>query len=261
MENSQETVSPLRVVTKTKLTPVFDMVEESCITYFRNFKKFIGVYLYGLIGFVPFAIVGLIYVLLTATTSLLDNIALRSILVVLMFFTGVWAIYYGIRIRAAMILLIKNNYTSAKESFDLSQKYFWAYVWVSILSTLVIGLWTLLLIIPGIIFAIYYLLYNYTFFLEDVKGMKALRRSKELVKGYWWAVCGRVMFIGLLAGLFNLLLALPLASMPEKSASYNIYNGFINLIWALISPIIIIYTYDIFRDLLAIKGESKLEKK
>ncbi len=260
MENNQETTSSLRVVAKTKLTPVFDMVEESCVTYFHNFKKFIGVYLYGLIGFIPLVVVALVYFLLALSTSLLDNVALRVILAVLMFFGLVWALYYGIRIRAAMILLIKNNYTSAKENFDLSKKYFWAYVWISILSTVVIGLWTLLLIIPGIIFAIYYLLYNYTFFFEDLKGMKALRRSKELIKGYWWAVCGRTLFIGLLAALLNILLALPLASMPEKSVGYGIYNGFINLIWALISPIIIIYSYDIYRDLKKIKGESKLEK-
>lgn len=261
MENEKNVASPLRVVTKVKLTPVFDMIEESCSTYAKNFRKFIGVYLQGLVGFVPFAVVGIVFAILAGLTSALDNIALRSILVVLMFVTGIWAVYYGIRIRAAMIILIKNNYSSAKESFDQSKKYFWSYVWISILSTVIIGLWSILLIIPGIIFAIYYLIYNYTFFFEDLKGMNALKRSKELVSGYWWAVFGRVLFIGVLAGVLNILLALPLSSMPEKSASYVTYNAFINIIWALISPVIIIFIYDIYRDLLAIKGSSKLEVK
>lgn len=261
MDNEKNVASPLRVVTKVKLTPVFDMIEESCATYAKNFKQFIGVYLHGLVGFVPFAVVGILFAILAGFSSALDNIAVRSILVILMFLTGIWAVYYGIRIRAAMIILIKNNYASAKDSFDESKKYFWSYVWISILSTVIIGLWALLLIIPGIIFAIYYLIYNYTFFFEELKGMKALKRSKELVSGYWWAVCGRVMFVGVLAGVLNILLALPLSSMPEKSAQYMIYNFFINIIWALISPIIIIYIYDIYRDLLAIKGETKLDLK
>ena len=86
--------------------------------------------------------------------------------------------------------------------------------------------------------------------------MKAIRRSKELVKGYWWAVFGRVLFIGLIAGIINIFLASPLSSMQEGGLAYVSYNAFMNLIWALVSPIIVIYIYDIFRDLIAIKGSS-----
>ncbi len=250
---------PLKVITKTKLTPVFEMIEEASKTYFKNIKKFIEIYLRGLVGFIPFVALGLLFILLTSVSSVLDNIVVRTVMVLVIFIAGVWAIYYGIRVRAAMIILIKNNYNSPKDCFEDSKNFFWGYVWVSILSTLIIGLWAILLIIPGIIFAIYYLLFNYTFFFEGLTGMQAIRRSKELVKGYWWAVFGRVMFIGLMAGIINIFLASPLSSMQEGGSAYVSYNALMNFIWALISPIIVIYIYDIFRDLVAIKAHANLK--
>lgn len=261
MDKETIAAKPLRIITKTKLTPVFEMIDSAARVYFKNFKKFIEIYLLGLVGFIPFAALGLLFVILSSFDSALNNIAIRTVLVFLIFIAGIWAIYYGIRVRAAMIILIKNNYTSPKESFEETKKFFWGYVWVSILSTIIIGLWALLLIIPGIIFAIYYLLFNYTFFFEGLTGMQAIRRSKELVKGYWWEVFGRVLFIGLIAGIINIFLASPLDSMVEGTASFISYNIFMNLIWALISPIIVIYIYDIFRDLVLIKGEANNLKK
>lgn len=245
---------------RQKLTPVFDMVEESCKVYALNIKKFVEIYLRGFLGLIPFVAVIVLF-FLSLVVGLDSNFIVRSLLVVLGFASILWAAYYGIRVRAAMILLIKNNYSSAKDNFTQTKSYFWAYIWVSLLVTIKIGLWGILLIIPGIIFIIYYLLVNYTLFFEDFKGRMALKRSKELVKGYWWPVLGRILFIALLAMVINFCLAAPLGFIEKDSASYVIFYILYNVIWALLAPITVIYTYYIFRDLVKIKGESKLEKK
>jgi len=256
MDQEKTSAEPAKTQAKEKLTPVFSMLEESCKVYAQNIKKFIEIYLRGLVGLIPFLIILVVFLFLSAFGA--SNPVVGLILVILGFLTLLWAIYYGILVKAAMILLIKNNYSSAKENFIKSKAYFWGYVWVSIVVSIVIGLWTLLLIIPGIIFAVYFMLVNYTFFFEDFKGYMALKRSKELVKGYWWAVCGRTLFIGLIAVIVNIILSAPLSALEAGSPGYIIYNSFMNLLWALVAPIIVIYTYYIFRDLKNIKGESKL---
>jgi hypothetical protein len=262
MDNEKQIDEPSKTIGKVKLTPVFDMLEDACNVYFKNIKKFIGIYLQGLIGFIPlFAILVVFVILLQFKTTILAMVFFKIFIVVALFLACLWAVYYSVRMRAAMMLIIRNNYDSATKSFADSKKYFWAYIWVSLLSSVVIGLWSLLFIIPGVIFMVYYLMVNYTFFFEDFKGRMALRRSRELVKGYWWPVFGRLAFIGLAAFIINFVMAIPITYLTKGSAGYDAYNLFINIVWALLAPIIIIYSYYIFRDLLKIKGESKLEKK
>ncbi|MFA5131049.1 MAG: hypothetical protein WC467_01360 [Patescibacteria group bacterium] len=253
MEDEKTIINPELNRTGSKLTPVFDMVEDACGEYWQNIRKFIEVYVRGLLGMLPFFFLGLLYRYLSETTYFLDGLFVRLLSLVILLLAGLAAIYFGVRTRAAMILLIKSKYASAKENFVLSKNYFWSFLGVSLLGALIIALWSILLIIPGIVFAIFYLLFNYTFFFEELKGFKALRRSRELVKGYWWAVFGRVLFVGLIAGVFDFILSSPLGLMVEGSAGFVIYNSIINIIWALLAPIIVIYIYYIYRDLRALK--------
>jgi len=67
-----------------------------------------------------------------------------------------------------------------------------SFFWVMLLRSLIVAAGFIFFIIPGIIFSFWFSLSEYAFVFEDKKGMQALWRSKELVKGYWWAVFGRL---------------------------------------------------------------------
>ncbi|GMA98092.1 hypothetical protein [Pelosinus sp. IPA-1] len=56
---------------------------------------------------------------------------------------------------------------------------------IFMLRILLLGL---LFVIPGIIYTILYIFTLEAVVLRDLRGMKALKYSKELVKGYWWRV-------------------------------------------------------------------------
>ena len=73
-----------------------------------------------------------------------------------------------------------------------------SYLWISFLVGLCIVGGTILLIIPGIIFFVWFAFAQYLLVDKDVKGIKALSQSRELVKGYWWPVFGRVLLITLI---------------------------------------------------------------
>jgi uncharacterized membrane protein len=53
----------------------------------------------------------------------------------------------------------------------------------------ILGL-TLLLVVPGIIFAVYWAFTQQIATLTDKSGRDAMKYSKELVKGRWWKVVG-----------------------------------------------------------------------
>lgn len=55
-----------------------------------------------------------------------------------------------------------------------------------ILTGIIIGLCTLLFVIPGIIMALAYAMVNFIIIDSDTKGSDALKASREMMKGYKW---------------------------------------------------------------------------
>ncbi len=77
-------------------------------------------------------------------------------------------------------------------------------LWVALLYGVIIAAGIILFIIPGIIWGIYYSMAFYACAFEDKRGMDALRKSKELVKGYVWTIIRRWgfwMYFALLSGI------------------------------------------------------------
>jgi len=88
--------------------------------------------------------------------------------------------------------------------FKFTWSKFRSLLWVAILYGFIIAVGILLFIIPGIIWSIYYCMAFYACAFEDKRGMDALRRSKELVKGYVWTIMRRSgfwMYFALLSGI------------------------------------------------------------
>lgn len=85
-----------------------------------------------------------------------------------------------------------------------------SYSWLQILIGIKIFLWSLLLIVPGIIMAVRYSLAGTAFFAEDdLKGNAAIKRSLVLTKGAWIttfasSIVFNVVTLGLLKSLTNI---------------------------------------------------------
>ena len=131
---------------------------------------------------------------------------------------------------------------------------------IGIIVGIFVLLWSLLFIIPGIIFAVYYSFSKYALVFEGYKSRSALKRSKELIKSYWWAVFGRQLFIVLIFTALGLFLSIPELFVEEGSAADIVYQIFSNLMYfIIIAPIALIYSVLIYRDLTEIK-KTKIEK-
>lgn len=82
------------------------------------------------------------------------------------------------------------------------------FLWLMVLSTLVVFGGLLLLIVPAIIFSIYMIFSTSVFIAEDKRGLNVLTRSHQLVSGYWLAIAGRVIGISLIWGLVTLFVSI-----------------------------------------------------
>ena len=73
-----------------------------------------------------------------------------------------------------------------------------SYIGTNLLATLILFGLSLLFVIPGIIWNLYYIFITQVVFLREIGGKDALDYSKSLVKGRWWKVFWILVVIGLI---------------------------------------------------------------
>lgn len=74
----------------------------------------------------------------------------------------------------------------------------------------------LLLIVPGVIWCLYYSLFIYVVSLRGLAGKRALDYSKQIVKGQWWRVLGTQFVIFVLSILACFVVSLPFVFLPDN---------------------------------------------
>ena len=82
------------------------------------------------------------------------------------------------------------------------------YLWTGFLGGLIIMGLCFLFIIPGLIWATYYMFVPYVVSVTSLTGKKALDYSKSLVKGAFWRTIGYFFVIGFAAAIPSLIIAL-----------------------------------------------------
>ncbi len=103
---------------------------------------------------------------------------------------------------------------TAKETLDVKKTFIfaWKNLWKFFLLMILVFLATfggfVLLIIPGIIFAVWFSFSSFVF-VDKGLGVKAsMGKSRELVKGRFWAVLGRLFVFGLFSGFVGLVVSI-----------------------------------------------------
>jgi len=107
----------------------------------------------------------------------------------------------GIALIFAINNILEGNPVDIKESYKTGFKKFFPYLWTIILAGLATFGGLLLLIIPGIIFVVWFSLAGYVRIIEGTGSTAALKRSKQLVKGNWWYVLSASLVCGIVYGI------------------------------------------------------------
>lgn len=91
--------------------------------------------------------------------------------------------------------LVHGRKVELSEAFHAVIDKFFSYIWLQIIIVVKVLLWSLLLIIPGIIMAVRYSLANVAFFDKDLRGNAAIKESIELTRGAWLTTfAGQALF-------------------------------------------------------------------
>ncbi len=172
-------------------------------------------------------------------------------------FTTFWILTLASAILSIIISvgLIKGlhqpEYADVKQAFRDGASLFFPLLWVGILVAIVTALGMIALVLPGIYLAIALSFYSYTLVLEGKRGWESADRSRTLVKGYWWAVFGRILLFGIVVGL-AVVVATGLAGLAGPMVM-NIVNMLVSI---LLVPYSVAFSYLVYQGLVSMKGST-----
>jgi len=150
-------------------------------------------------------------------------------------------------ITASLIYLIKEREQKIgiKKSLKKGWSVLLSFIWIGFLVGLCVFGGSLLFIIPGIIFTVWFAFSEYVLIDKGIKGSKALSRSKELVKGFFGGVLWRLFVIAAIGIIVGFL---------QESIEQTAVNVIIGLITTFfLTPFATIYSFLLYENLKRIK--------
>lgn len=115
----------------------------------------------------------------------------------------------------ALIALDRGERPSATRTLAAGMDAFAPIFFAVVLAAVGIAAGLVLLVLPGIYLAVRWFFVPQAVVLERARGPGALRRSGELVQGYWWRTLGIVLLANLAAAIPTFVLGGPFASLAS----------------------------------------------
>ena len=172
---------------------ISNIIKNSWDFYIKNFKK---LFVYMLLMFVPTLILTLTGVISAYLSYYLPTTTIISSLLVVAIFIASALFNFWVFIAVIRYIkqsLLKEEAEDWKININNSAKFIWPIIFVSILNAILVFFGTLLLIVPGIIFAVWFTFVYYVVLFENKTGTEALKYSKKMVVGRWWAIFWRLI--------------------------------------------------------------------
>ncbi len=110
-------------------------------------------------------------------------------------------LFVHITITLKVLHTVENKELPLEQTISLAWHKLRPYLWTSILQWLCLFGLFLLLIIPGLIFAVFWYFTLYIVLYYGKTGMDAMKESKSIVTGRWWKTLGYMLLIGIISAL------------------------------------------------------------
>lgn len=186
-------------------------LSDSWELYKKNWKSFTGLFLLIYAGIIPVFIVAFIVVF---AFSFFHNQApiLAAIGIPLAIAAAIAVFIWAFLCSFSMVTLAIHAQEGMKAvpALRLTWRSLGKLLWTGIIYGLLVFLGYLLFIVPGIVLSIYWSFSFYVCLTENKSGYPALKRSRELIRGYVWTLIKRWVFWMYLALGFMIFSLIPL---------------------------------------------------
>jgi len=142
-------------------------------------------------------------------------------------------------IAGAMVMAIADETLGVRPALGLGIQRFPSFLWVFTLLGFIISGGYMAFFIPGVIFTVWFIFAQFVLAEEDVRGMNALLKSRAYVQGHFWGVLGRTLVVAVACGIVS--------AIPFIGILLSLFAG----------PFSLIYYHEVYRDLVAVKGNPE----
>lgn len=236
------------------LSGVTTILGQAWILYRSRLGTFLGVMITPMLVLIGLSAVlaggGLLGSTLLSSKFAAGGIGLLILLAIVFFLAIFISQAWG---QTALLYAIKDSQEriGVRESYRRGWHKILSYLWLSFLVGFITIGGFLLLIIPGIIFTVWFSLAMFVLVAEDLKGMNALLKSREYVRGIWGGIFWRFFFIG---ALYLIISSVPvfIFSFLKIPLGAEISRFVIGLF---LTPLVMTYSFLVYSNIKAVKGE------
>lgn len=169
---------------------------------------------------------------------------------------GIIGTILGIFAGIALVYALSGRQHTVSDAYQASTGVFWKYLVLSILLALITLVGLILLVIPGIIVAVWFSFAIYVLLLEDKRPIEALKASRAYVQGKWWAVFGRLVALSLMAAVALIAVTSPFTFFLNDIA----LEFLMTLLTMVVTPIGMGYIYLMYKDISTSMPEEHLSE-
>lgn len=132
------------------------------------------------------------------------TLAIGATFIILLAFALVGALLGGVSAYTSS-QMAKGKKVKIGQAFSVALDHVWGYLWLNIIITVKLFLWSLLFIVPGIYMAFRYSLAGVAFFDKDLHGNAAIKKSLQLTRNGWLTTfASNILFNILTLGALNM---------------------------------------------------------
>lgn len=127
----------------------------------------------------------------------------------------------------SIIRVVDGGVLDFKATYSQALKFFWRMIGLTLLVYLIIIGGVILLVIPAIIFGVWFIFAHWNLFSKNMSVIQSLKESKKIIKGKFWAVLGRVIVFLI----FAFVVQLPFGLIPAGYGGviFTIFGGLLFL--------------------------------
>lgn len=244
------------------LKSAIDLIGQGLNNYRYNWRKFLPYLILLIIPGVAVFLAG--YIGIEIELHLRANRLINDIIIFLIYIASlIFSFWVTISLTRTTATTTQNEPTpSWKEVLINDSRLIIPILLNSILVTLLIALGSILFIIPGVIFFVWYNFTNYTIILDNQTWTGALKVSKSLVIGRWWAIAWRIFAVAVFYAVISMVLQFIINNgigliKTSETTMKIIQNSISSLINFIITPALISSLVGLYLDAKANPAVSK----
>lgn len=173
-----------------------DMLSRTWEIYKRRMLSFLAVILIGaVLTCLPAVVLGGLGYVVSRYVPEYKNM-LGVIMGLFALLGAIWCFMWAM---SAFFVIVADLKIEIKEAFKRARPKIHSMFWLSALTTFLITGGYCLFIIPGLVFQVWFFFAPFVLILEDTRGMNALMKSREYVRGRWFKTAWRLLAVWLTA--------------------------------------------------------------